>query len=390
MALEEIGVRAVIEGLDSFRGDARDVQRLIDDIAGSARGAEGGSNIFSRALGFLGDTLHGIFQIAGGILTARIIERIGEALADVARKALSAASEFQKLRIQMEGLVAREAVALSTGEEFSAWLGRNTNLTDRQIDRYGTLRDRLDRINAQIERQNELGRTNTSFYQNLLVAQRDVNQQIGDIIAQAPGLSQMMIQAAHGTITYASALEMASGPAREMLNWIRQTAIETPFTAQSLSRVTALGMAMGFTSDQVRPLTLAVGNFTAGMGLTSDVMERIIHNFGQMMAAGKVTGTELRDLARGGFVPVNDVLIRMRDNLGMGATSFAAFRLAAAQGRVPVEEFFNAFIEIANEQFPNAMERMALTWEGVKQRATDFIQTVIGWDVIGPDRKSVV
>lgn len=186
------------------------------------------------------------------------------------------------------------------------------------------------------------------------------------------------------TDDFAEALRLAVVPAHAMLDWVRDISVQTPFTPQSLARTVALSMAMGFASDEAQDLAYAVGNFTAGMGLEQDVMERIIYNFGQMRAAGKVTGTELRDLARGGFVPIVDVLHRMQENLGRTNMSFDAFRRAAGAGRVDVNAFFEAFEQISTEQFPGAMERMMHTWQGVMTNIQELLQMVFGWDVFGP------
>lgn len=186
------------------------------------------------------------------------------------------------------------------------------------------------------------------------------------------------------TDDYADALSHAVIPAKELLNWVKEIAVTTPFTVQGLARTTQLGMAMGFASEETKEMTMAIGNFTAGMGLGDEVMERIIYNFGQMRQQGKVTGTELRDLARGAFVPVTDVLKQMQVNMGLTEMSFADFREEARSGKLDVTEFFTAFISIAETQFPGAMDRMARTWQGVTNNAKDFVQAVLGAEVLGP------
>ncbi|MEE9568218.1 MAG: tape measure protein, partial [Candidatus Binatia bacterium] len=180
------------------------------------------------------------------------------------------------------------------------------------------------------------------------------------------------------------ALVQARQPAQELLEWIKQIAVTTPFTVENLSQTLATAQAMGFTTDRAKEVTTAVGNFTAGMGLTDEVMQRVIYNLGQMQQQGKVTGTELRDLARGAFVPVTDVLERMQENLGETTMDFDAFRKKAAKGAFGVEPFIEAFVQMANEDFPGAMERMSMTWQGVTGNIKDFIGAVLGVDLLGP------
>lgn len=183
---------------------------------------------------------------------------------------------------------------------------------------------------------------------------------------------------------FQDALAGSQARVQELIGWIKELAITTPFTVQTLQRTLAVSMAMGFTSDESQSLTKSIGNFTAGMGLSQEIMERIIYNFGQMKAAGKVTGTELRDLARGGFVPIVDVLKKMQVNMGMTNISLEDFRKLASSGQVDVNEFFKAFEQMADERFPNAMERMSKTWAGLTGNIKDFIQSVVGAGAFGP------
>lgn len=204
------------------------------------------------------------------------------------------------------------------------------------------------------------------------------------LIISYENLIARQIVATGTTDDYAAALGQAKKPARDLLDWVKEIAVTTPFTVKSISRTTQLGMAMGFTTDESKDMSLAIGNFTAGMGLGNEVMERIIYNFGQMRQQGKVTGTELRDLARGAMVPVTDVLHKMQENMGLSNMSFDEFSKQAREGKLDVNEFFIAFQDIANEQFPGAMERMSQTWQGVTSNAKDFVQAVLGAEVLGP------
>lgn len=172
--------------------------------------------------------------------------------------------------------------------------------------------------------------------------------------------------------------------AQEMLKWVREIAVTTPFTVESLNNTISMAMAFGLTSDQAKTTTMAIGNFTAGMGLGNDVMERIIYNFGQMLSAGKITGTELRDLSRGALVPVNDVLKIMQENLGLGAMSFEDFKEAAGEGEYGVQAFIDAFVEMTQKDFPNSMEAMGKTWSAVSSNIKDFFTQVVGVDVFKP------
>src|SRR3990167_8840595 len=105
----------------------------------------------------------------------------------------------------------------------------------------------------------------------------------------------------------ADAFGKVTEQSKQLLLWIRQIAVTTPFSVETISNAIAYGQAFGFNVEQSKRLALATGNFAAGMGLTNEHMERIIYNMGQMLASGRILGRELRDLANN-FVPVNDFI----------------------------------------------------------------------------------
>jgi tape measure domain-containing protein len=117
-------------------------------------------------------------------------------------------------------------------------------------------------------------------------------------------------------------------------------------------------------------------------------MRRIIENFGQMQAAGKLTGTELRDLARGAFLPINRVLDIMGESLGLDADKTGKLRTElqgmVSSGETDVKTFFEAFNTMVARDFPNSVGKASKSFAVVKSNLMDFLQSVIGWRVITP------
>lgn len=329
-------------------------------------------------------SLNRILQITAGIAITRAIFALGRAVSDLGRTAWEAAAEFQTLQIRYEGLIARQMAGLNTGEAFGDMLGENTEMAGWQIEQFQKLRDTYDSYVKEQQRLIDAGQDEGAYYDSVTKSIDNYATAIAQSIPGFEGMEDWQKKAALGALGMSEALEAAIGPANELIEWTKTMAVTTPFTAETLARANTLGMAMGFTTEETKRLTMATGNFTAGMGLSQDVIERIIYNFGQMIQQGKVTGTELRDLARGGFVPITDVLKQMQENLGETGKDFDQFRKDAAKGVYPVEEFFTAFMEIAERDFPNAMERMSRTWEGVTSNIHDFIGVVLGAEVLGP------
>ncbi|KKN01941.1 hypothetical protein LCGC14_1122760, partial [marine sediment metagenome] len=181
-------------------------------------------------------------------------------------------------------------------------------------------------------------------------------------------------------IPVAEALGMVTEEARELLMWVRKIAVTTPFSVETLARAVAYGQAFGFTVSQAKRLTLATGQFTAGMGLTNEVLERILWNFGQMLASGRVLGREIRDLANN-FVPITDIITLLSERADV---TFREMQDLMSEGVISAEEFIGAFVEIAETSFPGAMQRMSRTISGVTQNIKDFIETLFGMELLGP------
>lgn len=268
------------------------------------------------------------------------------------------------------------------------------------------------------------------------------------------------------TDEYNAGLALANEQTKELITWTSKLAVLTIFGAEEILNVYTLAMSYGFASTQAEKLTESVLDFASGMGLGDTEMKRIIENFGQMRAQGKITGTELRDLARGSFVPVNDVLEEMAKNVGLvgdydvpnmqainevlqnmadngeitnetfttmsgilkklgsdgkitrqefdtliqdmsQSDVMQKFGLNAEQaqkalegiktgkltaelneliktGKITIDEFFEAFIEMVENKYPNAAKSMGLTMKAVKSNIEDYIATMIGWRLIAP------
>ena len=181
-------------------------------------------------------------------------------------------------------------------------------------------------------------------------------------------------------VPVSKALGIVSDKAKELLGWVRKVAITTPFSVESLTSAIAFGQAFGFNVKQTKRLTLATGDFVAGMGLTNLQFSRIIYNFGQMLASGRVLGRELRDLANN-LVPIRDITQMLADEAGV---PFAEMKKAMSEAKISATQFISAFTQMAERDFVGAMERLSRTMVGVKQNVSDFIRTLFGLELLGP------
>lgn len=114
---------------------------------------------------------------------------------------------------------------------------------------------------------------------------------------------------------YTAASQEAVDMTQQQLEWIQKLAASTPYDATDIANVYTLARSYGFADDMAQQITESISNFAAGMGLGNQEIQRIIINFGQMVQQGKITTREMTDLARGAFVPVNDIMQRVTENM---------------------------------------------------------------------------
>jgi tape measure domain-containing protein len=189
-------------------------------------------------------------------------------------------------------------------------------------------------------------------------------------------------------IPFTDSLAEASEKAEELIGWVSQLAVKSKFGADEIANIFTLSMAYDMTAKEAQELTIATVNFATGMGLGNEQITRIVENFGQMKAAGKITGTELRDLARGAFMPINRVLEIMGENLGLDVEKTKNLRKElmdmSANGTANADDFFKAFIKLSGRDFPDAIGKASKSLQTVISNTEDFIKSVIGWRVITP------
>lgn len=179
---------------------------------------------------------------------------------------------------------------------------------------------------------------------------------------------------------YNSATEESIRLTKEQLDWLQKLAAQTPYDNTDISNIFTLARSYGFAAREAQGITEDVANFAAGMGLGNTEIERIIVNFGQMVQLGKVTQRELNDLARGSFVPVNDVLAEMQKQTGLAGGEFDDF-MKTTEG---VDAFMKAFSTVVETRFAGAADAMARTFKAAGANALDLVKSIGGLNIVKP------
>lgn len=296
--MEEVGVEAVVKGLQSFLGDMRKINSSVDGLRPSGSLLQNMFASLTEGIGNFGREVLNVAEVTLGVILRDVIEFIIRKFGELIQAIIETGNEFQLLKIRLTGL----------------------NLNDF----------------------------------------------------------------ADGTRSFADAMKMAGEKTKEELDWLQTLGSATPFDPAQIANTYTQARAFGFASDEAKRLTTDIINYTAGMGLSNETLFLVIQNLGQMVQRGKITGTEIRDLARGSFLPLSDVLGRIGKNLGM--TTEQVSKMMVTPEGIPASEFVKAFEQMVEEEprFVGAAGRMSRALVPAAQNVKELLTSIFGLNVATP------
>lgn len=151
---------------------------------------------------------------------------------------------------------------------------------------------------------------------------------------------------------------------------LQQINLESPFELQDVTQVGRTFLMAGYSAEEAAQATKNFLDLAAGAGATSADLQRIAYNFQQISALGRVTGAELRDLARAG-IPIQKILA---ESLGRSTESMRNMRDEAV---ITAEEFKRALIAPSGETWEiwgGMAGKQMLTVQGQMSNFMDKIQ----------------
>lgn len=151
--------------------------------------------------------------------------------------------------------------------------------------------------------------------------------------------------------------------AKKLLKDLDALAIKTPFKITEVQESAKQLVAYGISADKVVETTKMIGDISSGLG--KDTFPRLIYAFGQIKAAGRLYGTELRQLTESGF-----------DLAGaMGVSRTKLLELMDTEEGVSFEQVQKAFKKSTEEggRFHNMMQKQSETTSGQVSNTVDEI-----------------
>lgn len=190
---------------------------------------------------------------------------------------------------------------------------------------------------------------------------------LGGAAIAVGGFGLKMVQAASDAEQTMVAFETMLGSAEKAKKFYSDLvsfAARTPFELKGLEQSAKKLLAYGFTQEEVLPNLKALGDIASGVGM--DKLPNLILAFGQVRAAGKLMGSELRQFTETG-VPLLHELSKV--------TGMTVQEMAGNVGKldIPFEKVQEALFNLTKEggRFNNLMDKQSKTLGGMWSNLAD-------------------
>lgn len=209
----------------------------------------------------------------------------------------------------------------------------------------------------------------------------------GIVISQAfYQLLNIMEELVHGAIEFSEnmqdagvafkyLMQDASVSSDAFLNALKDIALQSPLDTTDLTSASRKLMAMGFSAKATVPtlqiLTDTAATFSNGAGEMSDMIDHIALAFGQMLASGKVSAQELRQLYNAGL-PIYQLL-----SDGLGITMEQAKNI----GKMGVDSAtaVYAVLKQLQKRYSGAAAELSTTFAGATQVIKESLQQLLSY-----------
>lgn len=167
---------------------------------------------------------------------------------------------------------------------------------------------------------------------------------------------------------YTTSLEVMLGSAEKasaMIAEMREFAAKTPLTLDNVISSGTMLMSYGVDESSLIDTMTKLGDLASG---NAEKMDRITLAYGQMLAKGKVTGEELRQMTEAG-VPLQTALA---ESIGVTGEEFSKM---VSKGEVGIDALNKAITELTtgDGKFAGMMEKQSETMQGMLSTLQDNI-----------------
>jgi tape measure domain-containing protein len=293
----------------------------------------------------------------------KALELNKQAIADTNKKAKEYEKELDQLKTaeKESGTVTKEQKARMSEleKEIDKARTRAAQLKAEQVD----LKTELKETTSELKKQ----KSGVSGISNEM---DKLKTMVTGFIAAYGGkkLWEMLIGSNAEMEQYTTSLEVMLGStekASAMIAEMREFAAKTPLTLDNVISSGTLLMGYGADESSLIDTMTKLGDLASG---NAEKMDRITLAYGQMLAKGKVTGEELRQMAEAG-VPLQAALA---ESIGVTGEEFSKM---VSKGEVGIDALNKAITELTtgDGKFAGMMEKQSQTMHGMLSTLQDNI-----------------
>lgn len=291
----------------------------------------------------------------------KALELNKQAIADTNKKAKEYEKELDQLKTaeKESGTATKEQKArmLELEKEIDKARTRAAQLKAEQVD----LKTELKETTSELKKQK-------SGVSGVSDEMKKMKTLITGFIAAYGGkkLWEMLIGSNAEMEQYTTSLEVMLGSASKasaMIEKMRDFAAKTPLTLENVISGGSLLMGYGVDESNLIDTMTKLGDLAGG---NAEKMDRITLAYGQMLAKGKVTGEELRQMTEAG-VPLQTALA---ESIGVTGEEFSKM---VSAGKVGIDDLNKAItgLTTGNGKFAGMMEKQSQTMQGMLSTLQD-------------------
>lgn len=251
----------------------------------------------------------------------------------------------------------------------------NMVIRSSQVAQADARLDHLDKTSTRVERQTDRttqslakqDRTSQQLASTLGFLARTIGPLLGGMTALGVAISAVEKAAKfEQTQTAFTTLLGNAEQAVELLKELEEFAATTPFQFQGLADTTRLLLALGFRAEEAVDILKVLGDAAAAFGQGTAMVDRLALALGQMRAAGKVLGGEMRQLTEAGVSAKQFIA----DDLGVSVQEVTEL---IEKGALDVDRTINAILEGLKRSSGGAAKDLAQTTGGLFSTLKDNV-----------------
>jgi len=331
-----------------------DAARLKVGVEGDTEDLDKKLNSLSKRLGSFGTVARGAFSVFYG----NLLTQGANVLGGLGKEALAAYSDFERLSLSLTTLTAKELVNQSAVE--------STVTSYRQATEAETNRAAALGRSIMMQEKNIAGmRAGSDAYNDATKVLNEMRTELGNLNITSDGWVAITTTSTSKTLSMGDALQQAGPKAQELLKWIEQLAIKSPFTQEGVAAAFKTAQVYGFTTEEAKRLTGAMIDFASGTGASEGAMNQIALALGQIKAKGKLAGQEVIQLVNAG-ISVDQILA---SSFGKSTEEIVNMREA---GLIPADDAIEAIVSSLEQDFGGAAERSQNSFAGLISTMSDI------------------